>query len=274
MRRLALALIFASSASIAQSPTGFGRLINPGGVPGAPTFGRLIYPTTGGPPLVLRPGLTVGPGALPPGTNFVVGSGVGPGFGLGVGSGFGPGVGSGFGPGFGGGFGAGFGSGFKNFGFPGARHPFHNNTVIVPYPVFYGGGNYGYDAPPAPVEGYESQYGYASQQPSPVVVLNQKFGPDVSAPQGGYAAPPQAPPPDQGQAAAAAGSEDTQFLFLIAMKDHTIFPAVAYWVEGDTLNYITNQGVRNRISLDLVDRDFSKQLNQQRGVDFALPDVK
>src|SRR5215468_6326696 len=121
MRRLALALIFASSASIAQSPTGFGRLINPGGVPGAPTFGRLIYPSTGGPPLVLRPGLTVGPGALPPGTNFVVGSGVGPGFG----------------PGFGGGFGAGFGSGFKNFGFPGARHPFHNNTVIVPYPVFY-----------------------------------------------------------------------------------------------------------------------------------------
>jgi hypothetical protein len=139
--------------------------------------------------------------------------------------------------------------------------------------VFYGGGNYGYDAPPAPLEGSEPQFGYSVQQPSPVVVLNQKFGPDVNAPSGGYAAAPP-PPPAADQSQAAAASEDTQFLFLIAMKDHTIFPAVAYWVEGDTLNYITNQGVRNRISLDLVDRDFSKQLNQQRGVDFALPDVK
>ena len=55
------------------------------------------------------------------------------------------------------------------------------------------------------------------------------------------------------------------------MKDHTIFPAVAYWVESDTLNYITPQGVRNRVSLDLVDRDFSKQLNKERSLDFALP---
>jgi hypothetical protein len=61
-------------------------------------------------------------------------------------------------------------------------------------------------------------------------------------------------------------------IFLIAMKDHTIFPAVAYWIEGgDTLNYITTQGVHNRATLDLVDRDFSKLLNDQRRVDFALP---
>ena len=268
MRLLALALILTGSAGVAQSPTGFGRLINPGGVPGPPTFGRLIYPGTGGPPVVLRPGLTVGPGALPPGTNFVV-SGNGSGFGPGFGNGFGQGFGNGFGPGFG----NGFGSGFKNFGFGGVRHPFHNNTVIVPYPVFYGGGSYGYDAPPAPLEGSESQYGYSAQQPSPVVVLNQKFGPDMNTQPPGYAGPP---PPDQGQALTAAAAEDnsTQILFLIAMKDHTIFPAVAFWIEGNTLNYITNQGVRNQISLDLVDRDFSKQLNQQRGIDFALPEVR
>ncbi|HLH41690.1 MAG TPA: hypothetical protein VKV74_01795 [Bryobacteraceae bacterium] len=252
MRLLALALILTGSAGIAQSPTGFGRLINPGGVPGAPSFGRLIYPGSGGPPAVLRPGLTPGPGAVPPGTNFVIGSGVGPGFGPG--------------------FGVGIGSGFRNFGFGGVRHPFHNSTVIVPYPVFYGGGYYGYDAPPAPMEGSESQYGYSAQQPSPVVVLNQKFGPDLNTPPPGYAS---APPPEQAPAAGAlAQDSSTQVLFLIAMKDHTIFPAVAFWVEGNTLNYITNQGVRNQISLDLVDRDFSKQLNQQRGVDFALPDVK
>jgi len=60
-------------------------------------------------------------------------------------------------------------------------------------------------------------------------------------------------------------------MFLIAMKDHTIFPAIAYWVEGDTLNYITVQGAKNSVSLDLVDRDFSKQINKERKVEFGLP---
>jgi endonuclease YncB( thermonuclease family) len=64
---------------------------------------------------------------------------------------------------------------------------------------------------------------------------------------------------------------DRQVMFLIALKDHTIFPAVAYWVDGDTLNYITVQGAKNSVSLDLVDRDFSKQINQERRVEFGLP---
>ncbi len=42
----------------------------------------------------------------------------------------------------------------------------------------------------------------------------------------------------------------------------------------DTLNYITQQGVRNRVSLDLVDREFSTQLNKERNIDFALPPAK
>jgi len=42
----------------------------------------------------------------------------------------------------------------------------------------------------------------------------------------------------------------------------------------DTLNYITQQGVRNRVSLDLVDREFSAQLNKERNIDFALPPAK
>jgi hypothetical protein len=259
MRLLALALVFTGSGMIAQSPRGLGRTINPSGIP------RLIYPTgTGGPPAVRRqaiapltiaplsasPPLPVAPltiaplSALPP---------------------------------------------------PAISHPYHGTAVIVPYPVFYGGSYYDYDAPPAPVQGAEYDYGYTAQQPSPVVVLNQNFVPEGGPvgpgayPNAPYPAAPyptapyptapypnvpylNAPPPDESQTAA---SPDTsQVLFFIAMKDHTIFPAVAYWVDGDTLNYITNQGVRNRVSLDLVDLDFSKQLNQQRGVDFALPGMK
>ena len=72
---------------------------------------------------------------------------------------------------------------------------------------------------------------------------------------------------------AATQAHPNPVIFLIAMKDHTIYPAIAYWVENDTLNYITEQGVRNRVSLGLVDRDFSVQLNKERDIDFALPDV-
>jgi hypothetical protein len=145
---------------------------------------------------------------------------------------------------------------------------------VVPYPVYYGGYYYPYDAPMAPPQGYESDYGYSAQQPAPVVILNQNFRPDNGYQQSPYGAPPPpAPPPppaDQHQDQPPAG-DSSSIIFLIAMKDHTIFPAVAYWVESDTLNYITPQGVRNRVSLDLVDRDFSKQLNKERSLDFALP---
>ena len=71
--------------------------------------------------------------------------------------------------------------------------------------------------------------------------------------------------------AQAASTAEQQVMFLIALKDHTIFPAIAYWVEGDTLNYITVQGAKNSVSLDLVDRDFSKQINKERKVEFGLP---
>ena len=55
------------------------------------------------------------------------------------------------------------------------------------------------------------------------------------------------------------------------MKDHSIFAGVAYWIEGDTLNYVTAQGGRNSVTLDLIDREFTKQLNDERHVEFSLP---
>jgi hypothetical protein len=229
MRLLALAVTLAGSGLIAQSPTGFGRLSNPSGIPPSQAgagFGRLIYSGTGGPPAARRPGFAPVPGRpLVP---------------------------------------------------PSIAHPYHNNAVIVPYPVFYGGYYYPYDAPLAPPQGYEGDYGYSQQQPAPVVILNQNFRPDTGYPNGPYgsAPPPPPPAPDQSQSQTppqTQAGDSASIIFLIAMKDHTIFPAVAYWVEGDTLNYITAQGVRNKVSLDLVDREFSKQLNKERSLDFALP---
>jgi hypothetical protein len=65
--------------------------------------------------------------------------------------------------------------------------------------------------------------------------------------------------------------DDFKNVFLIAMKDHTIYAANSYWVENNTLNYITIQGDQNSASLDLVDRELSQRLNRDRKVGFGLP---
>jgi hypothetical protein len=153
------------------------------------------------------------------------------------------------------------GPGVRNGGYRGH----YGGTVVVPYPAYVGGGYYsGYAAPP-PSYGYgydPSYYGPDSYQQSPYVVVNPNFSPDAVNPQiRDYSNTPLPPPPPDPQAT----------IYLIAMKDHTIFPAVGYWVEGDTLNYVTSEGVRNKVSLALVDRDFSTQLNHERNVEFKLP---
>jgi hypothetical protein len=244
MRLLLAGWLVAGTCLFAQQPsaTGFGRMINPSGItpgPGGAGFGRMIYPGTGGPPAALRAGAPGGGGRGGGGRGRIAVP-------------------------------------------PPVQHQGHSGAVIVPYPVYYGGYYYPYDAPPAPSQNNEYDPYYAGDnggQPSPVVIINQNFRPDTinpvvrdysNVPLPQYVEPPQAP------ARPTISSGDTtlpSLYFLIAMKDGTIYPAVAYWVEGgDTLNYMTTQGVRNRVSLELVNRDFSKQLNKERDVDFGLPD--
>jgi hypothetical protein len=171
---------------------------------------------------------------------------------------------------------------------PQVAHPRHPRTAIVPVPVYYGG--YSLDAPPpayglgydqsqaygqpAPMYGYNggSSYGDASQ--SPVVIVNQNYPPSIS---NNY------PPPDTAMRRyetpthsydQPAAPDAPPTIYLIAMKDHTIFPTLAYWVEGDTLNYVTTEGSHNRATLDLIDREFSRQLNDERHVEFKLPPAR
>ena len=58
---------------------------------------------------------------------------------------------------------------------------------------------------------------------------------------------------------------------MIAYKDHTIYSAVAYWVEGDTLHYFTTGATHNQVSLALVDRDLTQRLNEELGNNLQLP---
>ena len=164
---------------------------------------------------------------------------------------------------------------------PPVAHQHHGRSVVaVPYPVYYYGGYYGFGYDSAPLapqqqQGYYNDPGYADQSQPPVVIINQNYRPEPINPViHDYTNTPLPESTlkkfDSDQTAAVVVDAEPT-IYLIAMRDHTIFPALAYWVEGDTLNYITTEGVHNRATLDLVDRDFSKQLNDERHIQFKLP---
>ena len=150
-----------------------------------------------------------------------------------------------------------------------AIDPLRRRTAVVPmiWPV-YVGGFYPYD-PSASVTVISPP-----QQPSAPVTINQYFLGEsareaVRAPVERetvqtYQAPARPP--------AEAPSESV--MFLIALRDSSVYSAVAYWIEGDTLHYITPQGKHNQVSLELVDRTLSEKLNQGRRVEFRLPPAK
>lgn len=178
-------------------------------------------------------------------------------------------------PGYAGGYASGYGPGYGNG-----------------YAPYYGDPNAGY---------YPGGPYYDPNAPSPAVVINQNYQPeavhpvlndysDAALPPAGYMqAPPIGGSPnvqrlDQNASAAqdlsgarsspsgpSASRDDQPTIFLIAMKDHTIYPVIAYWVEKDTLNYVTVDTVVKHVPVDQVDRDLSRQLNDERNVEFKLP---
>ena len=66
------------------------------------------------------------------------------------------------------------------------------------------------------------------------------------------------------------GGEPKPVVYLLAMKDGSVYSAVAYWVEDSTLHYITPKHAHNHASLDLVDREITDQVNRERKVPFKL----
>jgi len=144
---------------------------------------------------------------------------------------------------------------------------------IYAYPVFVGGFPFAYGNGAENGNDNGNDRG-GDQPPAPApVVINQYFGTPP---------PDQGPPPDQ---AAESGvhyyqqttaSDDIapsnpQSYYLIAFKDHTIYSAVAYYTEGDTLHYFTSGNVHNQVSLALVDTQLTEELNRHRNIDVRLP---
>lgn len=173
-------------------------------------------------------------------------------------------------------------------------------TVVVPYavPVYYGP-SYGYGS----FDGYYSSNQPSTnvtvvmpQQPTPQVIINQNFVPDVARPVLKdysdadlpepssslriYEAPTpgRTEEPKPARKAESRSSEprvvksadDKPTIYLIALRDASVRAALGYWSEDGTLNYVTPQGSVNHVSLDMLDRATTDQLNRERGLEFEL----
>jgi len=157
-------------------------------------------------------------------------------------------------------------------------HPQHRRSTVVLYPVLYGTGAYD--------PSYAGDQSQAAGDPNatPSVVVNQSFVPQQGNPvvrEYDSDAPPDQPsgmrlyqnpshPYDDSQASARR-NDDEPTLYLIAFKDHSIIQALGYWMEGGALHYVNVEHTLNQVSMDLIDRDLSQRLNDERGVQFKLP---
>jgi hypothetical protein len=133
---------------------------------------------------------------------------------------------------------------------------------LLPYavPVYIGSGFY--DNP------------YVDDNSLPQGPNNAMFFPPVQQPMLvspydlGVAGPPVSPAPAEPASAEPQAPEPEHYL--IAFKDHTIYAAVAFYVEGDTLHYFTSANQHNQVSLSLIDKDLTQRLNREAGIDMHL----
>ena len=139
--------------------------------------------------------------------------------------------------------------------------------MAVPYavPVYVGGGFY--DNPYLGDGGAGSVPPQSAQQPNVVVVYPPMQQP-VAMTQFGAGDSSASAPVTQPAAEEAAPEPEH---YLIAFKDRTIYAAVAFWVQGDTLHYFTSGNTHNQVSLSLIDKDLTQRLNKESGVEMRLP---
>jgi len=161
-----------------------------------------------------------------------------------------------------------------NLARPGAGgHQRRANGVAYAYPVYVGGGGYYGEMPyaePAPAAPQQPNVTVIYPPPAAPVIVNHFGGGD-----GQYSTGPatrifETP---RNQAAAEEAPAEPEH-YLIAFKDRSIYSAIAYWVDGETLHYFTAGNKHNQASVSLVDRDLTNKLNGDSGREVKLPPVK
>ena len=166
----------------------------------------------------------------------------------------------------------------RSGGFRGYRGGYYGGYYS---PYFYSGYGLGWGWPGYADYGYgygsDPAYSYPVYQPSPSVTL--MYAPPAAAPATVYVernGPPTCQRDEYGQEIHRPRSapDSDSSIYLIAFRDRSIFAAVAYWAEGGTLHYVTQEHEQKQVPLSTVDRDLSDKLNRERGVAFSLPASK
>jgi hypothetical protein len=174
--------------------------------------------------------------------------------------------GGGFSNGFRGGIGFGryYGGYYGGYGWP-----YYGWGLGFGWP-YYGYSGY-YDYPYPYPDGYSS---YPAYQPSPNVTVVYPQQTQSDGPAYADRATSVMREYDQyGQQLrpTGAGNASGSPIYLIALKNHNIFAASSYSVDGGTLHYVTLEHAEKQVQLDDVDRDMTQRLNGERHVAFQLP---
>jgi hypothetical protein len=157
-----------------------------------------------------------------------------------------------------------------------ARGP-RMGSFLYTYPVFVGGGYYdnSYAGQPAAASlGQEQPNVVVIYPPQQAPVIINQFGSGSGDSPYATRVQPQYIYPMQSAPAQAEESPAEATHYLIAFKDHSIYSAVAYWVDGDTLHYFTTGSTHNQASVSLIDRELTARLNRDSGVEVKLPPAK
>jgi hypothetical protein len=83
------------------------------------------------------------------------------------------------------------------------------------------------------------------------------------------ARPRELAPVSSPETAAGPQRESEQYVFV--RRDGTLFFAVAYSWDNQTLRYITQEGLRRSVTREALDLAATQQFNEQRGLNFILP---
>ena len=110
----------------------------------------------------------------------------------------------------------------------------------------------------------------AQAHPAPVII-NQYTQPPPARPAIPDWGPRDAEPGPPAAAEAPRSAEYEPAFYLIALKSGLIQAALAYWVDGGQLHYVTREKAAKQVPLSQVDVDFSTRLNRERNVPFRLP---
>ncbi len=176
-----------------------------------------------------------------------------------------------------GGYRGGYGYGHRGYGWGGYYYGWPYSYWPAVYSGFsygwgypYYGWDYGYSYPSYSYPAYSyPAYSYASPSyapQSPVVVVNEQPA--------AYTTPPPARDyrDDSGnQAEDRSPAPYRQPVYKIALQDHRILSALAYWVKDGTFHYVTTEHELKELPIPAVDRRFSEQLNRDLGLSFRLP---